>query len=122
MIKKTNEEKKNKNSLKTPGFYDSLNVVSCKRSVISRLTESLVFDLKTIISLYLTEEYDIENFVKELIVITKSLQFIIYPGQTRLNLEKANIVLLKNIVKSLGKENDEFLPDKSKSINKNNRE
>ena len=103
-------------------ILESLNLVSYKRSLQSRIVESLIMDLKTIISLYLTEEYDAEKFFEELNVIEKSLKALICPGQTRLEIEKANILLLKNVVDSLRKERDDFtIPEKSKSIDKKSR-
>ena len=100
--------------------YPKLEIISYKRSIQSRIVESLILDLKTIISLYITEEYAVDKFLQKLTIITQSIKHIVYPGKTRMSLEKSNIILLKNVVDSLRREKDDFtLPEKSESLDKN---
>jgi hypothetical protein len=101
--------------------YPKLEIISYKKSIQCRVVESLILDLKTIISLFMTQQYEVNQFLQELTIITKSLKAIIYPGQTRITMEKANILLLKKVVDSLRKERDDYLPDESEGFNKNNK-
>ena len=72
------------------------------RDMCDRLFESVVIDLKKLVSLYETyEKLDRNLFLEELKKIYNSLKSLSEKGEIRTMLDKANLVMLDNLAKDL---------------------